>query len=278
MRKPLVVANWKMFKTTGEAAAFLDGFLGMMQGLQGVDMAICPPFTCLVEVGRALRQAGSQVALGAQDCFWKDDDAYTAQVSPRMLADPEVGCKYAIIGHSEKRGRLGPRKEVPPPEQLASLADNDETVNAKTKAALAHGLVPVVCVGENAQERDSGRTRAVVEKQLATCLAGLDASQASSLVLAYEPVWAIGAGTPCQPGQAVEVIRDIRALLSRLFGIDSAEKTRILYGGTVKGDNVGGFMEYQDIDGGLVGGASLDPKGFAAIVKTTLETTSKPRR
>jgi len=278
MRKPLVVANWKMFKTTAEAAAFLDGFLGLVEGLQGVDIAICPPFTCLIDVGRALRQAGSRVALGAQDCFWKDDDAYTGQISPAMLVDPAIGCSHAIIGHSEKRGRLGPRKEVPPPEQLATLADNDEAVNAKTKAALGHGLVPIVCVGETAQERDAGQTREVVEKQLRKGLSGISACQASDLVLAYEPVWAIGAGTACQPDQALAVIRDIRAVVSDLFGIDTAENLCILYGGTVKAENIAGLMEYQDIDGALVGGASLDPKGFAAIVKTTLDVILKPRR
>ena len=278
MRKPLVIANWKMFKTQDEAGAFVRAFLQQAAGLDEVDTVICPPFTCLTEVGRALREAGARVALGAQDCFWKDEDAYTAQISPRMLSDTAIGCKYAIIGHSEKRGRLGPRKQVPPPELLASLADNDETVNAKTKAALGHALTAVVCIGETADERQACKTRQVVDDQARKALRGITAEQMKSVVIAYEPVWAIGADKPCKPDEAVEVIRDIRGTVSDLFAIDTAENARILYGGTVKADNIAGFMEYEQIDGALVGGASLDPEGFAAIVATSREVSSRSRK
>jgi len=278
MRKPLVIANWKMFKTQDEAGEFVRAFVERIKGLDGVDTVICPPFTCLAEVGRALREAGARVALGAQDCFWKDEDAYTAQISPRMLVDPAIGCKYAIIGHSEKRGRLGPRKQVPAPELLASLADNDETVNAKTKAALEHRLTAVVCIGETADDRQAGKTRQVVDNQARKGLRGITADQMKSVVIAYEPVWAIGASEPCKPDEAVEVIRHIRGAVSDLFAIDTAENTRILYGGTVKPDNIAGFMEFAQIDGALVGGASLDPEGFAAIVAASREMSSRSRK
>jgi triosephosphate isomerase len=216
------------------------------------------------------------VALGAQDCFWKNEDAYSGQIAPRMLAD--LGCTHAIVGHSEKRGRLGPRKEPPAPELLMTLADNDDSVNAKAKAALAEGLTPIICVGETREERDANQTRAVVARQVEKALAGLAPEQVAGLVMAYEPVWAIGAGVPCEPADAVKVIGLARETVRRLFGESPAESLRIQYGGTVKPDNVVAFMEYQQIDGGLVGGASLDPDGFAAIVRRAEETIKRQRR
>lgn len=274
MRRPLIAANWKMFKTVGEAEEFVRQFLPLVDNITGVDAVICPPASALAATKAAL--ADSAVALGGQDCFWKNEDAYTGQVSPRMLVD--LGCSYVIVGHSEKRGRLGPRKNPPPPELLSSLADNDDSVNAKAKAALAEGLTPIICVGETAAERDAKQTEAVVARQVEKALNGLNAQQVSGLVMAYEPVWAIGAGTPCEPDDAVGVIGLVRNTVGRLFGDKAADDIRIQYGGTVKPDNIAGFIQYQQIDGGLVGGASLDPQGFATIMRRAEETIKRQRR
>jgi len=263
-----------MFKTVGEAEEFVTAFLPLMKDISGVDVVICPPASALLATKQALE--GSVVALGGQDCFWKNEDAYSGQISPRMLAD--IGCSYVIIGHSEKRGRLGPRKDPPPAGLLSALADNDESVNAKAKAALAERLTPIVCVGETREERDAEQTEAIVARQVERALAGIDAGQVATLVMAYEPVWAIGAGTPCEPTDAVKVVSIVRQTVARLFGKETGDSVRIQYGGTVKPDNIGGFMEYEQIDGGLVGGASLDPRGFATIVRRAAETIKGKRK
>jgi len=274
MRRPLIAANWKMFKTVGEAEEFVTTFLPLMKDISGVDVVICPPASALLATKQAL--GDSPVALGGQDCFWKNEDAYSGQISPRMLAD--IGCSYVIIGHSEKRGRLGPRKDPPPAGLLSTMADNDESVNAKAKAALAEGLTPIVCVGETREERDALQTEAVVARQVEKALAGLDAGQVAALVMAYEPVWAIGAGTPCEPADAVKVVGLVRETVASLFGREAAGTVRIQYGGTVKPENMAGFMEYEQIDGGLVGGASLDPAGFATIVRRAEQTIKRQRK
>lgn len=274
MRRPLIAANWKMFKTAAEARGFVEKFLPLIKGVEGVDVVLCPPASALAATREAL--GDSAVALGGQDCFWKNEDAYTGQISPRMLAD--MGCSYVIIGHSEKRGRLGPRKDPPPAELLATLAENDASVNAKAKAALAEGLTPIICVGETDEERDAGQTEAVVARQVQKALDGLTGDQVAGLVMAYEPVWAIGAGTPCKPSDAVKVISVVRETIGRLFGDEASRSVRIQYGGTVKPDNVADFMEYEQIDGGLVGSASLDPEGFATIVRRAAESVKKQRK
>ncbi|MEK7767731.1 MAG: triose-phosphate isomerase [bacterium] len=212
----------------------------------GAEAVICAPFTALAVLGKLLR---GRVALGAQDCFWETEGAFTGEVSPRMLVD--AGCRYVIVGHSERRRHFG---------------ETDETVRRKIGAAVAAGLTVIACVGERLEERDGGRTMAVVEKQVRDGLGGLGARERERLVVAYEPVWAIGTGRTATPEQAQEVHAFIRRLLADLYGAPTADGTRILYGGSVKPDNIKALMAQKDVDGGLVGGASLDPEAFLRLV------------
>ena len=226
------------------ARAVRDG----LRRQRGVEVALCPPFTALAAVGEAL--GGSAIALGAQDCHWEDAGAFTGAVSPRMLV--EAGCRLVILGHSERR-RL--------------FREPDDEINRKVAAALRHQLVPVLCVGESAEERRQGLTFTVVEGQLRAGWAGLDAVGMGRCVLAYEPVWAIGTGVNATSAQAAEVHGYLRGLVSELASKDVAQATRILYGGSVKADNAGELVREQDIDGVLVGGASLEAAGFVTIAK-----------
>ena len=262
MRVPLIAGNWKMHKTQQEAARFVAEFVSLIEDVAGVEAALCPPFTALSATGEALR--GTEVALGAQDCFWLEQGAYTGQVAPQMLA--EAGCKYVIIGHSERRGRFGEAPEGWTPELLATFADSDATVNRKAAAAVEADLTPIICVGEIAAERDRGETDAIVRGQVERGLEGLAAAQVAGLVIAYEPVWAIGTGRTCEPGEANRVIGLIRETVRESFGGDAAAGIRIQYGGSVKPDNAADIMRQQEIDGALVGGASLKPVDLAAIV------------
>ncbi len=247
MREPVIAGNWKMYKTTGQAVQFAEELKAAdLPG--GCRVVICPPFTALHAVAGILK--GSPVELGAQNMHHLEEGAFTGEVSPLMIRD--AGCRYVILGHSERRQYFG---------------ETYRGVNLKVVSALEHRLVPIVCVGETLQERESGRTEEVVSRQLAGSLAGLEAGQAGRLIIAYEPVWAIGTGRTASAADAQQVNRFIRDLLAESFGRDTAQTVPILYGGSVKPDNAAELMARPDIDGALVGGASLDVGGFTAIIR-----------
>ncbi len=248
MRTPLVVGNWKMNGTIAEARALAAGVRDGLRRPRGVEVVLCPPFTALGAVGELL--AGSPIAMGAQNCHWETAGAFTGEISPAMLA--ELGCRYVLVGHSERRKEFG---------------EGDEQVNRKVRAVLAAGMTPVLCVGETAEERGQGLTFTTVEGQLRAGLAGLDAVTIGFCALAYEPVWAIGTGVNATPAQAEEVHGYLRGLLSELSTKEVAQRVRVLYGGSVKPDNAAALTAEPDIDGALVGGASLSPQAFVAIVR-----------
>ena len=247
MRKPVIAGNWKLFKTIAEAVAMVNELKPLVAAAQGVEIVVAPVFTALSRVSDAI--AGSNVGLAAQDCYWEEEGAFTGEVAPKLLKD--AGCGYVIIGHSERRQYFG---------------ETDETVNRKTRAAIAAGLTAIVCVGETLAEREGDATFTVIEKQVAGALSGLAPQDLAGVIIAYEPVWAIGTGKTATDQQAQEVHDFIRKLLVRLSGQQAADAMRILYGGSVKPDNVKGLMAQPDIDGALVGGASLKADSFAAIV------------
>ena len=246
-RRPLVAGNWKMYKTIAEARALVEEIRSGAGGA-AADVLVAPPATALSAAAEALR--GGAVLLGAQNMHWEDEGAFTGEVSPRMLRD--AGCTHVILGHSERR-------------QL--FAESDENVARKAQAAFRHGLIPIVCVGETLAERDSDRTMEVVERQLERALRGLTPDQAAAAVIAYEPVWAIGTGRNATPEQAQEVHAFIRKLASRSHGEGAAAAVRILYGGSVKPDNAAALLGQADVDGALVGGASLKAGSFLEIVR-----------
>jgi len=247
MRKPVIAGNWKLFKTIPEAVAMLGELKPLVAVNTTVEIVVAPVFTALSKAADTL--AGSNINLSAQDCYWESEGAFTGEVSPRMLKD--AGCSHVIIGHSERRQYFG---------------ETDTTVNSKVKAALAGGLVAIVCVGETLAEREDGTTFKVIERQVAGALEGLAADALARVIVAYEPVWAIGTGKTASDEQAQEVHAFIRNLICRLFGQSVADGLRILYGGSVKPENIKGLMSQADIDGALVGGASLKADSFAAIV------------
>jgi len=261
-RVPLVAGNWKMNKTVGESVTLVKELMPRVDGLESVEVAVCPPATALHAVGRAL--AGSEIALGSQDVFWQDSGAFTGLLSPLMLLD--VGCTYAIIGHSERRGRFGKPDESLSADAARVFGDTDASVNLKVNAALKHKLVPIVCVGETLPEREDGRTDAVVEGQLRAGLAGFTAEQVAGIVLAYEPVWAIGTGRACDAAEANRVCGLIRSVVGRMFTDETAAALRVQYGGSMSPDNAHELISQPEIDGGLVGGASLDACKFSQIV------------
>jgi triosephosphate isomerase len=248
MRRPIIAGNWKMYKTPAEAVEFVTRLREATTGLDGVEIVVAPPFPALAPVREVL--AGSHIGLAAQNMFWETEGAFTGEVSPVMLA--ETGCRYVILGHSERRQYFG---------------ETDANVNHKVRAALEHGLVPIVCVGESLSEREAGLTEKVVTTQVEQCLAGLSSAAVAGLVIAYEPVWAIGTGRTASPDDAQEVNARIRELIGSLFGADAAALVRIQYGGSVKPDNTRELMSRPDIDGALVGGASLKVESFAGIVR-----------
>jgi triosephosphate isomerase len=248
MRAPLVVANWKMNGGLAEGRTVASAVRDGLKRPREVEVVLCPPFTLLPAVAEAL--AGSGIGLGAQNCHWEPHGAFTGEVSPGMLA--ELGCRLVILGHSERRQHFG---------------ESDAQVNLKVRAALAHGLTPLICVGETAEERRQGLTFPTVEGQLRGALAGLSAEALERCVVAYEPVWAIGTGANATPAQASEVHGYLRGLLSELRSKEVAQAVRILYGGSVKSDNAGELCREPEIDGALVGGASLQAASFLAIVK-----------
>jgi len=246
-RTPFICGNWKLHKTIAEALELATAIKNAVGPIRDVEVAIAPVFTALSAVAKRLE--GSQVGLAAQDCFWEDQGAWTGEVSARLLKD--AGCQFVIIGHSERRQHFG---------------ELDQATNLKVKAALKHGLKPILCVGESDKERDAGETFGRVRAQLDGGMAGLDASCADALTIAYEPVWAIGTGRTATPAQAEEVHAFIRGLLAERLG-DGASRVRIQYGGSVKGDNAAQLMGQPNIDGALVGGASLKADDFLKIVK-----------
>lgn len=247
MRKPLIAANWKMYKIPAEAIDFTDAFLPLVATQQKTEIVLCPSMTSLGVAIAATK--GTQVHIGAQTMHWLDNGAYTGETSPTMLN--AIGATHVLIGHSERRQYFN---------------ETDETVNLKLKSALAHKLVPIVCVGEHKAERESGRTNDVLQQQLSIGLQGIDPALATPLVIAYEPVWAIGTGLTATPQIADDAHKFIRAQIAELLSPAIAASTRILYGGSVKPDNAASLCCLENIDGALVGGASLDPISFAQIV------------
>lgn len=248
MRTPIIAGNWKMNTVLDEAKALVEDLKARVSDVTDVEIVVCPPFISLTSVSEVIKD--SNIALGAQNLYWEKSGAFTAEVSGPMLKS--VGCTYVIIGHSERRAYFG---------------ETDETVNKRLFAALAEGLKPIVCVGETLNERESGKTFDVIKRQVEGGLAGLSLEQMATVVIAYEPVWAIGTGKTATPDQAQDVHAFIRKLLVEMFDETTAAATRIQYGGSVKPDNVSTLMGQADIDGALVGGASLKADSFEKIVK-----------
>ena len=246
-RRPLIAGNWKMFKTCSEAVEAAGQLVKLVAMTSDIDVMIAPQFTALAPVSDVVR--GSRVSLGAQNLFWETEGAYTGEISPVMLVS--VGCKYVIIGHSERRQYFD---------------ETDETVNKKIKAAIKNDLIPVLCVGESEKERESKETFSVLDKQMKKGIEGFSSDDLETLVIAYEPVWAIGTGKTATTDQAQEAHQFLRSVLEKSFGNMLAKSIRILYGGSVKSNNIAELMAMPDIDGALVGGASLDPETFSKIV------------
>jgi triosephosphate isomerase len=244
----MIAGNWKLHKTRAETRALLDELKPALAGVNGVDVVVAPPFTALDAAAQAL--AGSAIRLAAQNCYPEATGAFTGEVSPLLLKD--AGCSYAIIGHSERR-------------QL--FAESDEFINRKVLALIQAGLGGIFCIGETLAEREDGTFLEVLRRQVRLGLAGLTPAQLTGLVVAYEPVWAIGTGRTASDAQAQEAHAFVRGLLGELFGAEAADATRILYGGSVKPNNIDGLMAQPDVDGALVGGASLQAEDFARIVR-----------
>ena len=247
MRKPVIAGNWKMYKTPSEAAGFLHDLAPLVAGSSHAEIVVCPPFVDIATAVEAAR--GTNIGVGAQDLFWLKEGAYTGEISAPMLV--AAGCRWVIIGHSERRQYFG---------------ETDESVLKKTTAALDAGLTPIVCVGERLEEREAGRTEHVLASQCAGGICGLTTEQFARIVIAYEPVWAIGTGRTATPEIASQAHHFLREQFGAHFGDDASQACRILYGGSVKPDNIKNLMAQEDLDGALVGGASLDPASFAAIV------------
>ncbi len=247
-RKPLIAGNWKMFKTCAEAVETARQLMDLVADISDTEVMIAPPFTALTPVAEILKE--SRILLGAQNLHWEKEGAFTGEISPLMLVS--AGCQYVIIGHSERRQYFG---------------ETDHSVNKKINAANNNGLIPVFCIGESEKERESGQTFSVLDKQVKKGLEGLFADNLKTLVIAYEPVWAIGTGKTATSDQAQEVHQFLRSLVDELYGETLAKSIRILYGGSVKPGNISEFMARPDIDGALVGGASLDAETFSKIVQ-----------
>jgi len=247
MKTPFICGNWKMYKTVAETVKYVKEFRSLVKDFTGVEIVLAPPFTAIHAAMEAAR--ASNVAIAAQDLYWEREGAFTGEVSATMVR--EAGAEYVIVGHSERRTLLG---------------ETDASVNRKTHAALAAGLVPIVCIGETLDQRERNETLDVLDRQIKTGLDSVTAEQIALLVVAYEPVWAIGTGRNATPAQAAEAHGHIRQRLRQWFGSDAAEQCHIIYGGSVKVDNIGDLASQTDVDGALVGGASLDLRAFAEIV------------
>jgi triosephosphate isomerase (TIM) len=246
MRAPLIAGNWKMYKGVADAAHYAKEFRALAKDLSEVELVIAPPFTAVHAVWDALRNSG--ILTAGQDCFWEKDGAYTGAVSAQMLKD--AGAELVILGHSERRRVFG---------------DTDADVTRKVHAAYAAGLAPIACIGETLDEREAGRTFDVLDTQLKAVIDGVSAEQFLTMVIAYEPVWAIGTGRNATPEQAQEAHAHVRGQLRAWLGAEAADKCQILYGGSVKPENARAILQQPDVDGALVGGASLDPQGFFKI-------------
>jgi len=247
MRTPFIAANWKMYKTVHEAVVFVKEFRSLVKDITAVEIVVAPPFTALHAVAEAARS--SNVGVSGQNLHWEKDGAFTGEISARMLR--EAGAEYVIVGHSERRRLFG---------------ETDQSVNRKVVAALGVGLTPIVCIGETLEEREAEQMLPVLDRQIKEGLDGLSGDQVHSLVIAYEPVWAIGTGRNATPEQAAEAHAHIRGRLRSWFGGSAADGCHVIYGGSVKPDNIHDLIVLPDVDGALVGGASLDVRGFADIV------------
>jgi triosephosphate isomerase len=263
MRKPLIAGNWKMYKTRAEAAEYVLEFLSVLGYELDADVVLIPAFPLLETMEERLED--TFIKLGAQDVFWKSEGAYTGKVSIPMLSG--FGLKFCIVGHSETRGRFGRSDPEMTRELLAQFGETDASVNLKVKALLSAGITPIVCVGETAPERSAGQTDQIITEQINAGLGDIPPGEMHNLVIAYEPVWAIGTGQVCDADEADRLCRLIRQRLAVLSSPEIAEEVRILYGGSVKPENIKELMAQPDIDGVLVGGASLEPREFAAIVR-----------
>ena len=252
MRKPFIAGNWKMHKTVEEAIALAEGLRDDLAAVENMDMAVCPTATALDAVSDALE--GSNIGVGAQNMYWEDAGAYTGEISPPMVKEL---AEFIIIGHSERRKYFG---------------ETDETVNKRIKAALAHGLKPIVCIGESLEQNEAGETVDFVSKQIHGAFADISAEDAKKLTLAYEPIWAIGTGRTATPEDADTIIREaIRDVLSELYDEETAEAIRVQYGGSVKPHNIAEFIVMPEIDGALVGGASLTVEAFGGIIHNAMD-------
>ncbi len=252
MRTPILAGNWKMNKTVAEAEALVRAMKEPLLAIAGVDKVFCPPFMAVPAVADLVK--GTSLGVGAQDMYWKESGAYTGEVSPVMVAE---FCRYVIIGHSERRGYFG---------------ETDETVHLKLLSALEHGLIPIVCVGETLEQRDAGETETWVTGQVEAALRGIPAEQVASIIIAYEPIWAIGTGRAATVQDAEHVCGNVvRATVARLFGREAADALRIQYGGSVSPGNAAELLAQPNIDGGLVGGASLKAADFVAIVRAAAD-------
>ena len=247
MRRRVIAGNWKMYKTIADTRAFFTAFSPLIADVNYCDIVVAPPFPSIPATVESTRN--TKISIAGQNVYWEKEGAFTGEVSPAMLK--EAGCRYVIIGHSERRQIFG---------------ETDEMVAKKTKAVLAGGLIPIVCVGETLAERESGNTERVCESQLSNGPGALTAEEFSRILMAYEPVWAIGTGRTATPEIAAASHRYLRQCVAKRFSEEHAADLRILYGGSVKPDNIQGLMAQEELDGALVGGASLDPKSFAAIV------------
>lgn len=248
MRKPLIAGNFKMFKTVVETVAYINELRGLSKDVAAVDIVVAPTTPALHAAADAARD--SAIAIGAQNVHWEREGAFTGEVSAPMLR--EAGARFVIIGHSERRSLFG---------------ETNESVNKKTHAVITAGLVPIVCVGETLEQRDRHETPAVLDRQIKESLDGCTGEQLAGMVVAYEPVWAIGTGRNATPAQAGEAHAHIRQRLKQWFGLEASERCRVLYGGSVKPDNIGKLIAHPDVDGALVGGASLDTGSFLAIIR-----------
>ena len=246
MRTPIVAGNWKMNKTIAETTALINALRPALDEIQGATSVVCPPFSSLPAAAQLLQ--GSRVGLGAQNMHWEEKGAFTGEVAPNMVAEL---CQYVILGHSERRQFFG---------------ETDASVNRKVKVALAHGLIPIICVGENLEQYEAGATDSVVRGQVNGALAGLTGEQVAALVIAYEPIWAIGTGKTATTEQAQEMHAAIRVLLAKKYGKAAADDTSILYGGSCNAQNAPELFRQPDVDGGLIGGASLKADDFVAII------------
>lgn len=251
MRTPIIAGNWKLNKTIPEAVELTSELKGLVAATNNVDIVVAPPFTALDAVSKVI--SDTNIALAAQDVYWEDSGAYTGEVSGAMLKD--AGCEYVIVGHSERRQYFN---------------ETNESVNQKVKTVLSHGLKPIICVGEQLDDREAGRTEVVIDDHVSGAVKNIASDAFSSCIIAYEPVWAIGTGKTATPEQAQEVHNYIRTLLKETYSDEIAAQVRIQYGGSVKPENAAELMAKPDVDGALVGGASLQAESFAQIVKSAI--------